>query len=311
MPNLLPGSVFDFQLDWMGPAGRLVWSVLLTTIGLFWVMLLMKRQAVTSKVAGPGILIVGTGAGIAMVLAGKTFLDGTLTGDTLVPFGFMIAWFSFVCGIWTLIMSVTFNPLELKFSHKQQLWGTIAIVIGLYVLGGLIGSSQLWFVFVTTWLIFTVIVVSISLYIWSLPRRENDATWAEAIAGALAVFVMMTFIYALIPHEWITFATSYLNFTKDVKVSEGGTFVLQTWLNGDVWTKQTRVIPFEINLEIIQDHATIAIYVITATINIKLFAAWQKRNVPVVAPEESETNEAPSKTSRFGRPLRALKPSRA
>src|SRR5690606_39242257 len=114
-----------------------------------------------------------------------------------------------------------------------------------------------------------------------------------------------------IPHEFITFATSYLGWTKDVKLSAGGEFILQTWLNGDVWTKNTRGIPFELNMEIIQDHATMAIYVITAVINVKLFAAWQKRNDAPAKVEAEESADAPKKTSRFGRPLKALKTSKA
>jgi hypothetical protein len=86
----------------------------------------------------------------------------------------------------------------------------------------------------------------------------------------------MVFIYAIIPHEWITFATSYLGFTSDAKVSSGGQIILNTWLDGNFWTKQTRIIPFAVSFEALQDQATIAIYVIGATINIKLFAAWQK-----------------------------------
>lgn len=311
MPNLLPGSVLHFQLDWIGPAGRLVWSVIFATVGLLWVMLLMKYPAVKSKLTGLGILVVGTGAGASMVLAGKTFLDGSLTGNTIVPFGFMIAWFSVLGGLWALIMSVHVKQLKLPVSMTRFVAGTVAVIVALYVLGGLVGPSAPSVAIVTTWLIMTVIVAAISIYIWTLPPRTEQSTWAEAIAGALGVFVLMALIYAIIPHEFITFATSYLNFTKDVKVSAGGEFVLQTWLNGNFWTKRTRFIPFEINMEIIQDHATIAIYVITAVVNVKLFAAWQKRNTPIAAKEETEVSAGPTKTSRFGRPLKNLRASRA
>ncbi|HMS25458.1 MAG TPA: hypothetical protein PKB15_07225 [Acidimicrobiia bacterium] len=303
----MPDSVFFYNPIWIGPGGRLVWSILFTTIGLLWVMMLMKRPAVKTKLAGPGIFVVGIGAGVSMVVAGKTVMENSLTGDTLIPFGFMIAWFSFICGIWAMIMSINFSPLPLPFSRRVHIAGTAAVMVALYVLGGFIHSISI----LTAWGLALTLIVSISLYIWSLPRRVNDATWAEAIAGALASFVLMTFIYAIIPHEWITFATSYLGFTKDVKLSAGGEFVIQTWLNGNFWTSRTRVLPFELNMEAVQDNATMAIYVITAVINVKLFAAWQKRNEPIAIPASDDSSDSPTKVSRFGRPLRALKTSKA
>ena len=42
------------------------------------------------------------------------------------------------------------------------------------------------------------------------PKPDRPATWAECIAGAVGVFALMTLIYAVIPHEWITFSDKYL-----------------------------------------------------------------------------------------------------
>lgn len=290
----------------MGPGGRLVWSVIFTVLGTFWIMLLMKHRAVKSQKAGPGILVVGSAAGAGMVIAGKTILENSLTGDTLIPFGFMIFWFSLICGILAIIMSISFKQLKLPFDTKSLIIGAFVIMVALYLLGGFVHSITI----LTAWLIAVVFFTAISLVLWTLPKQTTPATWAQAVAGGIASFVMMTFIYAIIPHEWITFATSYLGFTKDAKLSEGGEFVLQTWLNGNFWTKNTRIIPFEINLEIVQDHATIALYVIGATLNIKIFAAWQKRNEEIKE-EATESVETEKKVSRFGRPLKALKAQKA
>ncbi len=310
MPNLLPGSVLNFQLDWAHPAGRLIWAVLFTTFGLIWIMALMKRPAVKSNQTGPKILVGCVVAGSAMVLAGKTILEDSLTGDTLVPFGFMIAWFGFITGVWVSIMAINFKQLELKISKVQFFASSLVAVLAIYLIGAFVGRSVEPVAYIAAWINLFLIVTIITLFILQMPHRTQDATWAEAVFGATYAFIMMTMIYAIIPHEWITFATSYLGFTKDVKVSAGGEFVLQTWLNGQFWSSNTRLIPFEINLEIVQDHATIALYVITAWINILLFSAWQKRNLPV---EEKVANEEekPVKTSRFGRPLKNLKATRA
>ncbi len=290
----------------MGPGGRLLWALLFTTVGLLWVMMFMKHNAVKSIKTGPAIAVVGFIAGAGMVVVGRIFEKTPLVKDTLVPNGFLILWIAIVTGIWVTIMAIRFNPLKLPVTKVQQLFITIAAIVVLYLIGGFVHAVSI----LTAWLIMFTILGSISIFIWSLDRRTEQSTWALAITGALATFVLMTLIYAIIPHEWITFATSYLNFTKDAKVSTGGEFVLNTWLGGDFWTERTRILPLEVTYEMLQDQATMAIYVIGAVINVKLFAAWQKRNDPLPAKSE-EDEAAPKKTSRFGRPLKSLKASKA
>lgn len=270
-------------------------------------MMFMKHNAVKSLKTGPGIAVAGFVAGAGMVVVGEIFKKTPLVKDTLVPNGYLILWIAVIAGVWATIMAIRFNPLSLPLSHLQLLVVSIVCIVGFYLVGGFVTAISV----LCAWLIMLTILVSLSLYIWSLPRRTEESTWAQAISGALATFVLMTFIYAIIPHEWITFATSYLAFTKDAKVSTGGQFVLNTWFGGDFWTKRTRILPFEVTYEMLQDQATMAIYVIGAIINIKLFAAWQKRNDPLPEKTEESTSEAPTKTSRFGRPLKALKATKA
>ena len=308
MPDLLPRSVFFYHPQWVGPGGRLVWSLLFLTFGLLWVMLLMKHPAIKSWKTGVAIFVLGVGAGVTQIVIGKLTYDTQLVRDTLVPNGWITLWLAAFCGIFTLMMSINASPIKLPFSKRVHVLGTIGLIVVFYLIGGFVHAITV----LTTWGMILTLLASITLYIWALPPRVEDATWAEAIAGALFSFLLMAFIYAIVPHEWITFATSYLGFTKDAKVSSGGQFVLNTWLGGDFWTKRTRVIPFEVTFEALQDQATSLIYVIGATLNIKLFVAWQKRNEVVKAKEISEDEEsAPSKLSRFGRPLRSLKTSKA
>ena len=44
------------------------------------------------------------------------------------------------------------------------------------------------------------------------PKPAEPATWAQTILGAMAVWAMMALGYGTIPHEWLTFGNSYLNF---------------------------------------------------------------------------------------------------
>lgn len=267
----------------------------------------MKHNAVKSIKTGPGIAVVGFIAGAGMVVVGRIFEKTPLVKDTLVPNGFLILWITLVTGVWVTIMAIRVNPLKLPITKMQHLGITIAAIVVLYVIGGFFHGISI----LCAWLIMFTILGSITVFIWSLDRRTEQSTWVLAISGALASFVLMTFIYAIIPHEWITFATSYLSFTKDAKVSTGGQFVLNTWLGGDFWTERTRLLPMEVTYEMLQDQATMAIYVIGAVINIKLFAAWQKRNDPLPEKSEEASSDAPTKTSRFGRPVKAVKASKA
>lgn|GEM_PF-476526 len=308
MPQLLPSSIFFYDISWVRPGGRLVLSIFFLTVGLLWVMLLMKRPAVKSLKTGAAIFVLGVGAGASMVILGKILEKTQLVRDTLVPNGFIIAWIAGICGLWTMIMAINASQLKLPVSKLQHVGLTFALMAAFYVVGGFVHSISI----LMAWLAIFTLLASISVYIWALPKRVKDGTWAEAIAGAMASFVLMTFIYAIIPHEWITFATSYLGFTADAKVSSGGQFVLNTWLEGNFWTKETRVIPFQVTFEALQDQATMAIYVIGATINIKLFSAWQKRNEPIPVKDEfQDADTKPSKLSRFGRPIKSLKATKA
>ena len=50
-------------------------------------------------------------------------------------------------------------------------------------------------------------------YVWTRkPKPAEPATWAQTIVGAMAVWVMFALGYGVIPHEWLTFGNSYLNF---------------------------------------------------------------------------------------------------
>ncbi|MFN8015733.1 MAG: hypothetical protein U0R17_03880 [Acidimicrobiia bacterium] len=267
----------------------------------------MKNKAVKSPKYGIGILVLGVGAGLSMVVVGEITKKTQLVKDTLVPNGWIIAYVAAITGLWTLIASINANKLNLKISKRNHVLATVALVAIFYVIGGFAHGITIFM----AWLMMLTILISITLFIWSLDKIVGEATWAGAIAGALASFVMMTFIYAIIPHEWITFANSYLGFTKDVKVSAGGQFVLNTWLDGNFWTKRTRLLPLEVNFEMLQDQATMAIYVIGAVLNIKLFVAWQKRNEVVKADEEKDKESVISKFSRFGRPVKKIKGAKA
>src|SRR6478736_8729923 len=101
------------------------------------------------------------------------------------------------------------------------------------------------------------------------PKKSSEpATWAQTFLGAMAVWVMLTLGYGVIPSEWIIFGNSYLNF-------DSSTFLLH----------KNSVVPFDITRDKFVDGVAAGIYVVVLVLNVYLFAAWQKRKVaePVTA----------------------------
>jgi hypothetical protein len=120
------------------------------------------------------------------------------------------------------------------------------------------------------------------------PKPNRPATWAECIAGAIGVFAMMTLIYAVIPHEWITYSDGYLRWDTTVFLFRSNQKMLFFPWN---W-------PFNFDKHNIRDIIVVVIYGVGMTLNVGLFVAWQKRG------QEKEPAAETPKKSRFGRPLR-------
>lgn len=145
-----------------------------------------------------------------------------------------------------------------------------------------------------------VVVTGAALAVIRRPKRSAEPpTWAAAITGALGVWVWLTLAYAVIPHEWLTFANSYLNFGSD-------TFAL----------RQNSIVPFDVSRAAVKDAIAAGLYVVFLGLNVKLFAEWQKR--PVAEPAEAPPDEEPmspitgpfarlrrrrARTSAYGRPV--------
>jgi hypothetical protein len=143
-------------------------------------------------------------------------------------------------------------------------------------------------------LIWAVVLLVIGLAIVAVLMRKRSpdkkATWAEAMAGAVGVFALMTLAYAVIPHEWITYSDKYLQWDTTK-------FVFRS--NQDVLGLGVVNWPFTMDKKAIRDIIVVVIYGVLFGLNLYLFAAWQKRG-EAAAPAA----DAPPKKSRFNRPLR-------
>jgi hypothetical protein len=134
------------------------------------------------------------------------------------------------------------------------------------------------------------------------PKKSNEpATWVQTILGAMFVWFMFALGYGVIPHEWLTFGNSYLNF-------DSSSFLMH----------KNRILHFDITRDKVVDAIAALIYVVVLGLNIYFFAAWQKRKVaePTTDGEDGTTDAGPitggtifsrlrraKRTSAYGRPV--------
>jgi hypothetical protein len=145
----------------------------------------------------------------------------------------------------------------------------------------------IWFSLITIVMLIPVLVML------RRPKSERPTTWAQAMAGAVYVFALLLLAYAIIPHEWITFADNYLQWGKDKYVIKSTTAIpFATSLN---W-------PFSVDMQAVRDVVAVGIYVVFFAINIALFVLWQDRKTRT---EDEEEKPVVVGRSRFGRPLKA------
>jgi cytochrome b len=233
MPNLLPDWTLTLPWD-LGDfntraAGRLIWSIFLTIVGIAIVVTMIKQPGVKRPFP-------------------------SWVGYVLFP----------------------------------------VIIVGTLVLGALIPSLQRTIILAGI----GVLVAHTLLMVASRTPRdmtEEPATWAECILGAVGVFALMALAYAIVPHEWLTFANA------DLEWGESSKFVFTS--NDDILGFIPIHYPFALDFPALRDIVVTFIYVAFLGLNLKLFVMWQQRNE---VPAETEATE-PSKLSRFGRPLRAMR----
>jgi hypothetical protein len=173
-------------------------------------------------------------------------------------------------------------PLEHKIlKPKQGVPMIIVLIIGCYVLGGLVTAIQVLMIWT---IVFGVVAIGLAMVVSRDPRpQDRPTTWAEAMAGAVGVFFLMTLAYGVIPHEWITFSDKYLRWTPDKVLFE--TYAIKP------------------NYQQLRDFIVVAIYGIFFGLNLRLWVLWQQRLVP--KPEAVDEEGKVLRTSRFGRPVKS------
>lgn len=126
------------------------------------------------------------------------------------------------------------------------------------------------------------------------PKSDRPTTWAQAMVGSVYIFWLMLLAYAIIPHEFITFADQYLLWGQNKYVIKSTTEI--PFFTSFNW-------PFSIDMQAIRDIVVVGIYLVFFGANIALFVKWQERKVRT--PDDDEGETVVVGRSRFGRPLKA------
>jgi hypothetical protein len=110
-------------------------------------------------------------------------------------------------------------------------------------------------------------------------RRQIGAplSWGQAMLAATYTMLLMFWWYAVIPHQWLTWATSELGWTVDNILIEPNS-----------WQ------PLTIDMQAIRDIVVVIIYGVGIGMQVGVWAWWNDRAKP-------RPVEVPA--SRYGRPL--------
>jgi hypothetical protein len=165
-------------------------------------------------------------------------------------------------------------PLPRKIlTPKQGVPLAIGLTIGCYIIGGFFPAVQILMVWT---IVFGVVALALAMVVSRDPRpQDRPTTWAEAMAGAVGVFFLLTLAYGIIPHEWITFSDKIVLDTYAIKP----------------------------NYQQLRDLVVVVIYGVFFGLNLRLWVLWQQRLVPKPEPVDEEGKVL--RTSRFGRPVKS------
>ena len=105
---------------------------------------------------------------------------------------------------------------------------------------------------------------------------------------ATYVFFILWWVYGVVPHQWLTWADSELNWRPD-------RFLVGPELP---WTGDRGIVewalPFTMTYRVIRDLVAVIIYGVALGGNVVMWKQWQNRG---------KDKDAPKPTSEYGRPL--------
>jgi hypothetical protein len=120
--------------------------------------------------------------------------------------------------------------------------------------------------------------------LWYAKRRPvgTPLTWGEAMASATYVTFALFWAFAVVPHQWLTYAEGELAMRSDAILAGPGSTGLMEW-SPIVITKQT-----------LSDLIAVHLYLIAFVLSVWLWAKWQNRG---------KDDNTSVETSAYGRPI--------
>ncbi|MAR48187.1 MAG: hypothetical protein CL425_03200, partial [Acidimicrobiaceae bacterium] len=126
---------------------------------------------------------------------------------------------------------------------------------------------------------FAVSIIATVILVWGfyayLKRCpiDKEFTWGEAMLFATYVFFILFWVYGVVPHQWLTWADSELNWRPD-------RFIVGPELP---WTGEQGIVewalPFTMTYLVIRDVIAVVIYGIALAGNVVCWRHWQNRGV--------------------------------
>jgi len=140
--------------------------------------------------------------------------------------------------------------------------------------------------FVTSLIVLALLVMPIFAL---MKRRPVGASlsWGEAMFASTYVFMILFWVYGVVPHQWLTWADNELNWRPD-RILVGPGEILD------------QLLPFTLTYLVLRDVIAAGIYIVALGINMAMFSMWQGRGEREEAKRKALTEAS---TSRYGRPL--------
>ena len=110
----------------------------------------------------------------------------------------------------------------------------------------------------------------------------KPVTWGEALLAGTFIYSLLFLMYGVVPHQWLIYADSELNWRKDAILAGPGS------------TGFLKDLPFSITKQTMRDLVVTTIYIVFFAAQIAGWALWQNRG---------KSKPIAIETSTYGRPL--------
>jgi len=182
----------------------------------------------------------------------------------------------------------TARPVDIAV---RRFWvATGAVIVAFIALFVWIGMTQQKGPNVAFTISVIITLLLVAPILWVMKRRPVGASlsWGEAMLSSTYVFLVLFWIYGVVPHQWLTYADSELAWRAD-RILEGPGGWSTTGEGLFEWA-----LPFTLTYLVVRDLIAVLIYGIMLVGNVALWAMWQNRG---------KEAEAAIERSDYGRPL--------